>query len=133
MNIRQRLNKLQRIINWAKNLCAEWAYTINAEREVGSVVSGKLNGACKGTSYASIYSRKLLRGYRLPFRLPTWIQNPKNTLQTKMLMTHKLGTFVGRTIPVLGWVIIAADVAEIGWKTTVNIILLLIRKTRYGK
>jgi hypothetical protein len=48
-------------------------------------------------------------------------------------MTHKLGTFVGRTIPVLGWVIIAADVAEIGWKTTVNIILLLIRKTRYGK
>jgi len=130
MNILQRLNKLQRIINWAKKLCAEWAYTINVEREVGSVVSGKLNGAWKGTSYASVYSRKLLREYRLPFRLPTWIQNPKNPLQIKMLMTHKLGTFVGRTIPVLGWVIMAADVAEIGWKTTVKYNLIAHKDDR---
>lgn len=83
-------------------------------------VSGKLNGAWKGTSYASVYSRKLLRDYRLPFRLPTWIQNPQKPLQMKRIMTHKLGTFVGRSIPVLGWVIMAADVAEIGWKTTVK-------------
>jgi len=96
-------------------------------------VSGKLNGAWKGTSYASIYSRKLLRDYRLPFRLLTWIHNPKNPLQIKMLMTHKLETFVSRILPVSGWVIMAADVAEIGWKTTVNITLLLIRTTGYGK
>lgn len=93
-------------------------------------ISGKLNGAWKGTSYASVYSRKLLRDYRLPFRLPTWIQNPKNPLQIKMLMTHKLGTFVGRTIPVLGWVIMAADVAEIGWKTTVKYNLIAHKDDR---
>lgn len=63
---------------------------------------------------------KLLRDYRLPFRLPTWIQNPQNPLQIKRIMTHKLGTFVGRTIPVLGWTILAADVAEISWKSVVK-------------
>ena len=83
-------------------------------------VSGKLNGAWKGTSYASVYSCKLLRDYRLPFRLPTWIQNPKNPFEIKRLMTRKLGTFVGRTIPVLGWAILAADVAEISWKSVVK-------------
>ena len=35
-------------------------------------------------------------------------------------MAYKLGTFVGRTIPVLGWVIMAADAAEIAWKATVK-------------
>jgi len=33
-------------------------------------------------------------------------------------MTHKLGTFVGRTVLALGWVVMAADVAVIGWKAT---------------
>ena len=81
-------------------------------------VAGKLGGATKGTSHASVYSRKLLRDYRLPFRLPTFIQKPGSPFKIKRIMTHKLGTFIGRTIPVLGWFILAADVAEIAWKST---------------
>jgi len=45
-------------------------------------------------------------------------------------MTHKLGTFVDHTIPVLGWIIMAADVAEIGWKTTVEYILITHKDNR---
>ncbi|EOS96332.1 putative phage membrane protein [Erwinia tracheiphila PSU-1] len=29
----------------------------------------------------------------------------------------KVGTFVGRTIPVVGWVILASDVSQISYKT----------------
>jgi len=45
-------------------------------------------------------------------------------------MTHKLGTFVSRILPVSGWVIMAADVAEIGWKTTVKYNLIARKDDR---
>lgn len=32
-------------------------------------------------------------------------------------MTNKIGTFVGRAVPVVGWIILAADVSEITWCT----------------
>lgn len=83
-------------------------------------VRGKLGSATPGTSYASKYSRKLLRDIRLPFRLPTWIQNPANPFEVKRIMTSKLSTFVGRAIPVVGWVILAGDVAQIGYQSMVR-------------
>lgn len=46
----------------------------------------------------------------MPVRLPTWIGFPPNA---KRVMTQKLATFVGRTIPLVGWVILAADVSII--------------------
>lgn len=78
-------------------------------------VAGKFAGATPGTSVASTYSRRLFRGQMMPMRLPTWIGFPPNV---KRIMTRKLGTFVGRTIPVVGWVILASDVSIIGYKAT---------------
>ncbi|MCT2388239.1 STM2901 family protein [Erwinia pyrifoliae] len=82
-------------------------------------VSGKFGKATPGTSFASTYSRKLLRGYMLPFKLPTFIQSPSNPFAIKRVMTFKLATFVGRTIPVVGWVVLGADAAQIGYKSMV--------------
>lgn len=76
-------------------------------------VAGKLAGATPGTSVASIYSRRLFRGRMMPIKLPTWIGYPPNA---KRIMTEKLGTFVGRTIPLAGWVILAVDVTTITFK-----------------
>lgn len=50
----------------------------------------------------------------MPFKLPTWLGLPP---KAKLIMTRKLGTFVGRTIPVIGWVILASDVAMISYKS----------------
>lgn len=76
-------------------------------------VAGKLAGATPGTSVASTYSRRLFRGRMMPIKSPTWIGYPPNA---KRIMTQKLGTFVGRTIPVAGWVILAVDVTTITFK-----------------
>jgi len=35
----------------------------------------------------------------------------------KIIMTQKLGTFVGRTVPVIGWAVVPSDVGIIGWKS----------------
>lgn len=32
-------------------------------------------------------------------------------------MVAKIGTFVGRTIPVVGWLVLASDVSQITYKT----------------
>ncbi|MCL2893575.1 STM2901 family protein [Brenneria tiliae] len=78
-------------------------------------VSGKFATATPGTSWASKLARQRLQKYKLPFPLPTIIGNP---FKMKVIMTHKLGTFVGRTIPVVGWMVLAADVSQITWKVT---------------
>jgi len=85
-------------------------------------VKGKPGDATPGTSYASQYSRRLLKNIHLPFRLPTFVHSPVpgNQLRIKMLMTHKLATFTGRAIPVVGWVVLAADVAQISYEATVR-------------
>ncbi|MDR7342478.1 hypothetical protein J2X14_000866 [Pantoea alhagi] len=82
------------------------------------VVKGKFGGATKGTSYASKYSRKLLKDIMLPFKLPTWIHSPTPThpYRIKQIMTLKLATFTGRTIPVIGWLVLASDVAQITYE-----------------
>ena len=57
---------------------------------------------------------RLLQKYRLPPTLPTIVGNPFNM---KIIMTQKPGTFVGRTVPVIGWAVMASDVGVIGWKS----------------
>lgn len=76
-------------------------------------VAGKLAGATPGTSVASIYSRQLFRGRMMPLRLPTWVGYPP---RARRIMTQKLGTFVGRSIPLVGWIIMSSDVAIISYK-----------------
>lgn len=78
---------------------------------------GKFGGATKGTSVASEMARRRLNP-ELPFRLPTFTNASLRTLKPKMV--NPPGAFVGRTVPVLGWVIVASDVATIAFRATVN-------------
>ncbi|WP_333897785.1 STM2901 family protein [Mixta calida] len=68
----------------------------------------------KGTSLASKFSRRWL-DIELPFRLPTFTNTSARLL--KPMMVNNLGAFVGRTVPVVGWAIIAYDVSTIAYKT----------------
>ncbi|RDK04821.1 STM2901 family protein [Paraburkholderia lacunae] len=74
----------------------------------------KPGGATKGTSVASIVSRT-----PLPFEICQKIL-PTLTLASvrnlKIIFTHKIGAFVGRTIPVVGEVLLARD----AWIISVN-------------
>jgi len=78
---------------------------------------GKFAGATKGTSIASEMARRHLN-FELPFRLPTFTNASLRTLKPKFV--NNLGAFVGRAVPVLGWAIVASDVATIAFRATVN-------------
>ncbi|WP_207000137.1 STM2901 family protein [Trinickia mobilis] len=69
-------------------------------------VSGKVAGATEGTSVLSMVSRNLFR-QKLQHRLPTIIRGANGFL--RISLTRSLGAFVGRTIPVVGTVMLAAD------------------------
>lgn len=73
--------------------------------------------ALDGTSRASKAARRVFgtRKFPLGIKLPTLIGFPPFTL--RMHMTRKIGTFVGRAIPVVGWIILAKDVSEITFNT----------------
>ena len=79
---------------------------------------GKFAGATPGTSLASKGARKLLRNTKFPWgiELPT-IVGGYSPGSLKVIMTRKLSTFVGRAIPVVGWVILANDIAQITYHT----------------
>jgi hypothetical protein len=69
---------------------------------------GKFAGATKGTSVASIISRKMLP-YDIKYRmLPTLTL--KSAAQLKFIFTRNLGVFVGRAIPVVGEVVLVIDI-----------------------
>lgn len=80
----------------------------------------KPGGAIKGTSRASQYSRRIFQKTQFPFglQLPTLVGGPVRNL--KIRMVRNVGTFVGRTIPVLGWVILASDIFVITRKTVTH-------------
>ncbi|MDA8445062.1 STM2901 family protein [Paracidovorax valerianellae] len=71
---------------------------------------GKFGGATKGTSIASVVSRKMLQ-QRMPFALPTITGASLRTL--KITFTRSLGAFVGRLVPGVGWTVLAYDVFQI--------------------
>lgn len=63
-------------------------------------------------------SRSLFR-YELKKKvLPTFTLNSIKRL--RWILTHKLSTFVGRTLPGVGWVLLANDVAQIGYHTVIQ-------------
>ncbi|MFE8100276.1 hypothetical protein RBA71_02085 [Brenneria goodwinii] len=92
-------------------------------------VSGKFAGARPGTSIASKISRRVFFRNKLilPFGLPTIIGYPPNV---EFIMTRKLGTFIGRTIPVLGWVVVASDISIITYKTITHYNLIVREEDR---
>lgn len=75
---------------------------------------GKPYGTTAGTSIASKHLRQLLN-VELPIRLPTITEASITTLKPKYV--KNLGAFIGRGIPVIGWVIIASDISQIAYKT----------------
>lgn len=75
-------------------------------------------GATKGTSVASIMGRKYLN-YELKRKvLPTVTNRSIKTLQ--ILMTKNIGKFVGRAVPVVGWVVLAYNAASITRRSIAN-------------
>lgn len=80
-------------------------------------VPGKPNTATRGTSHASLFFRKHL-SYKFQKRvLPTLTKKSFSLRRLKIFWVNNLGTFVGRTVPVLGWVILTVDVSMIGYHT----------------
>ncbi|AHK21012.1 putative membrane protein [Yersinia pseudotuberculosis IP 32953] len=90
-----------------------------------AILSGRNNlptrpkpiSAMKGTSYASKAARGVFKKSQFPFgiQLPTWIGG-YTPWTAKRRMVSNIGTFVGRSIPLLGLIIIAADVSEITYR-----------------
>ncbi|TDV27763.1 hypothetical protein C7405_11642 [Paraburkholderia caballeronis] len=75
-------------------------------------------GATKGTSVASAMSRSLFR-YELKRKvLPTFTLN--SVRRFRWILTHRLSVFVGRTIPGVGWILLANDVYKITYHTLVK-------------
>ncbi|RQS29538.1 hypothetical protein DIE03_16440 [Burkholderia sp. Bp8992] len=95
---------------------------------VGMILLGRNNlptrtkpiGAIQGTSLASKYSRRVFQKAQFPFglKLPTLVGGPVRNL--KIRLARNIGTFAGRTIPVLGWVILARDISIIAGKTVAH-------------
>jgi len=75
---------------------------------------GKPWGTTAGTSIASIYAREYIN-INLPIQLPTLTNASLNVL--KPMWVNNLGAFVGRTIPLIGWFLIASDFVQIVYKT----------------
>lgn len=83
----------------------------------GIDVPVKPGSATPGTSYASVYSRKYL-SYRFQNRvLPTLTKKSISLNGLKVFLINNMGAFVGRAVPVLGWVILANDVSQISFRT----------------
>lgn len=71
-------------------------------------------GTTAGTSIASKYLRQYLN-VQLPVRLPTLTEASITTLKPKYVTN--LGAFIGRGLPVIGWTMVAGDLAQICYKT----------------
>ncbi len=80
-------------------------------------VPGKPLTATKSTSPASLFFRKNLRYIFKSRVLPTLTQKSFSLRGIKIFWVNNLGAFVGRAVPVVGWVILANDVAQISIKT----------------
>ncbi|MCX8961545.1 hypothetical protein EHW64_10385 [Erwinia psidii] len=93
---------------------------------VVAIVSGRSNlptrpkpaNATKGTSYASKAARGIFGKAQFPFgmQLPTWVGGYTPWTSHRRMVSN-IGTFIGRSIPLLGIVILTADVSEITYRT----------------
>ena len=79
---------------------------------------GKFANATKGTSYASKGARAIFRKTKFPFgiSLPTWVGGYTPWTANKV-MVRNIAPFVGRSIPLLGVVILGADLSAITYRT----------------
>ena len=80
-------------------------------------VPGKPNTTTPGTSVASLFFRKHLSYKFRRCILPTLTAKSFSLRRLKIFWVNNLGAFVGRAVPVVGWVILAKDVAQISFRT----------------
>ncbi|NDJ57090.1 hypothetical protein GWD52_08805 [Enterobacteriaceae bacterium 4M9] len=75
-------------------------------------------GATKGTSYASKASRAVFKKTKFPLgiSLPTWVGG-YTPWSARRVMVRNIAPFVGRSIPLIGVFIIAADITQITYRT----------------
>ncbi|WP_034942984.1 STM2901 family protein [Erwinia oleae] len=111
-----------------------WVFVTNVEKQLGvqdlaaitalllgdnSIdVPGKPMTATPGTSYASVFFRRWLNIRLKRNILPTLTK--KSIQHFKFRMVNNLGVFVGRAVPVVGWVVLAKDVSQIVFFTMVE-------------
>jgi len=80
-------------------------------------VPGKPRTATYGTSVASLFFRQHL-SYTFKQRiLPTLTKKSFSLRGIGIFWVNNLGAFVGRTVPVLGWAILARDISLISFRT----------------
>lgn len=74
--------------------------------------------ALKGTSKLSKGVRKVFGNRMFPFglKIPTWIGG-YTPWTVKRRMVRKVGTWVGRTIPLVGEVVLLVDVSQITYNS----------------
>ncbi|NRO97768.1 hypothetical protein GWC77_17745 [Paraburkholderia sp. NMBU_R16] len=77
---------------------------------------GKFNGAVKGTSVASVVSRRLLP-YEIKHKVLPTVTSFTSLVLLRIKFTQNLGVFVGRAIPGIGWVLLASDVSIIVFRS----------------
>ncbi|KVT05406.1 hypothetical protein WT24_21395 [Burkholderia sp. MSMB1078WGS] len=77
---------------------------------------GKFANAVKGTSIASVVSRRLLP-YELKHRILPIVTSFRSLIMLRIKLTQNIGAFVGRAVPGVGWAILATDVALITYRT----------------
>lgn len=72
------------------------------------------DGVINRSSYASRAARKVFKKVRFPFgiKLPTWLGG-YTPWTARRVMVRNIAPFIGRTIPLLGVIILSADVSEI--------------------
>lgn len=81
-------------------------------------VPGKPNTATPGTSVASLFFRKHLSCKFRRRILPTLTAKSLTLRGLKIFWVNNLGAFAGRAVTVVGWVILANDVAQISFRTS---------------
>jgi len=70
-----------------------------------------------GTSVVSLFFRRHM-SYKFRRRiLPTLTLKSFSLRELKIFWVNNMGAFVGRAVPVVGWVILANDVAQISFRT----------------
>lgn len=80
-------------------------------------IPGKPETATWGTSPSSLFFRRHI-SYKFRKRvLPTLMKKSFSLKGIKIFWVNNLGAFVGRAVPVLGWVILAHDISVISFRT----------------
>ncbi|MRT02996.1 STM2901 family protein [Ewingella americana] len=93
---------------------------------VVAILSGRSNlstrakpsGATKGTSYASQAARTVFKKTKFPYSisLPTWLGG-YTPWTSRRVMVRNVAPFVGRTIPLIGVIILASDLSQITYRS----------------